>query len=520
MIVGIDFGNLLCRTAACLDGRVEPFSNRFSERPLPLSVEFTARAETPTPVSFRGLKQMLGIEERFLIPSGPVRVLESVAGLLWQIREDADTASRGGIRGAVLSVPAFYQDRRRVAVRDAALRGGFPAVRLVDEAVAVLTGSETTPAEGVTLVYALGAGLFSATIVRVVRGRPKVLSAEGDVEVGGLTFDSLLLARLLDRLGKDVGSLASDPERAVRVRAVVEQVKISLSRHEEEELDLNLTDLFPGGENVRLLVRREEFETAIRGAVEQTVAVAGRALESAGLPLSAMDRVLLIGGSTRIPLVERRLEELFQTERRRAGDYDIARGAALFGSQISEDAWINRDALDPPPIPTPAPPPPPPERHRPPRAPALQSWTGMFEPYLQRAATAWARQDHTQAICAVEEMLKAGAGLLGTLHAQRGEARYLQGNFAEAIDDFRKALARSPGDTLVRDHYHRTLGHWAAQLLKDGRLMQARTTIHDSLQLGPECQHCRQLAAQIEEAIRSDRDRRARDASRGKRRRR
>jgi tetratricopeptide (TPR) repeat protein len=245
---------------------------------------------------------------------------------------------------------------------------------------------------------------------------------------------------------------------------------------------------------------RAGFEDRIQTFVQQTINLTVSAVADAGLDGKAIDHTIMIGGSTRIPLVERRLAELFPKPKR-AGDADAAMGAALHGSRLASDEWVRKtpNRASPPPE----------EAHRPapPVARETDKWMELFEPHLRRASAAWKRRSHDEAISAIEDMLGVGRVCLAELYAKRGEDHANAHRYREAVEDYRRALEHNPGDRLVRAACHRALNRYASTLLQQGHLMQAREKIHESLVIEPKCENCRHLGEQIEAAIRQERDR-------------
>ena len=185
-VLGIDFGSSLCRTAVFRDGHVESFPNRFSERKLPAMIEGTDGA-----VSFSSIKQNLGFSE----------TAPPASELFRAIRQDAKEATGEEIDAAVVTVPACFTERQRAALREAAEEGGFAAVRLLDESMAALLATGIKPDTKTVLVYALGAGVFSASVFQVGGGSPRALWHEGNRHLGGNNFDAAIVSFLLARLG-------------------------------------------------------------------------------------------------------------------------------------------------------------------------------------------------------------------------------------------------------------------------------------------------------------------------------
>src|SRR3954452_21823192 len=198
---------------------------------------------------------------------------------------------------AVITVPAYFNDAQRTATRDAGRIAGLEVLRIINEPTAAsLAYGLDKRHTGVIAVYDLGGGTFEISILRVEDGVFQVLSTNGDTHLGGDDIDQLFMQRILD---SEVGSgLQRTPEQIQEIRGAVIRAKLDLSDHEETELH-----------GKRLT--RAEFEQWIAPIVERTLAPCRQALADAGLEPSQIDEVVLVGGSTRIPLVRRRVAELF-----------------------------------------------------------------------------------------------------------------------------------------------------------------------------------------------------------------
>jgi len=194
---------------------------------------------------------------------------------------------------AVITVPAYFNDAQRTATRDAGRIAGLEVLRIINEptAASLAYGLDKRHA-GIIAVYDLGGGTFDISILRVEDGVFQVLSTNGDTHLGGDDIDVLLMDRVL------TDTPATSPEHMQEIRKAVIQAKWDLSDREE-------TTLF----GTRFT--RAEFDALIRPIVDRTLAPCRQALADAGLDPSQIDEVVLVGGSTRIPLVRRRVEELF-----------------------------------------------------------------------------------------------------------------------------------------------------------------------------------------------------------------
>jgi len=217
---------------------------------------------------------------------------------------------------AVITVPAYFNDAQRAATRDAGRIAGLEVLRIINEPTAAsLAYGLDKRHTGVIAVYDLGGGTFDISILRVEDGVFQVLATNGDPHLGGDDIDQLLIQRIL------ADTPAASPEAVQEIRKAVIQAKLDLSELAETTLAL------PGG----VTITRAEFERLIMPIVERTLGPCRQALADAGLTGAQVDEVVLVGGSTRIPLVRRKVEELFgrQPHSDLNPDEVVALGAAV-----------------------------------------------------------------------------------------------------------------------------------------------------------------------------------------------
>ncbi len=232
---------------------------------------------------------------------------------------------------AVITVPAYFNDAQRAATRDAGRIAGLEVLRIINEPTAAsLAYGLDKRHTGVIAVYDLGGGTFDISILRVEDGVFQVLATNGDTHLGGDDIDQLLIQRIL------ADSPAATPEAVQEIRKAVIQAKLDLS-----EL-VSTTLVVPG--SVATTITRAEFERLIMPIVERTLGPCRQALADAGLTGAQVDEVVLVGGSTRIPLVRRKVEELFG--RRPHSDLNPDEVVAL-GAAVQADILIsgNREML-------------------------------------------------------------------------------------------------------------------------------------------------------------------------------
>ncbi len=269
---------------------------------------------------------------------------EAISALVLQkVKATAEQALGVPVQKAVVTVPAWFDDAQRQATKDAAALAGLECLRILNEptAAALAYGIDGSK-DGTALVYDLGGGTFDVSVLRIDDGVFRVLSTAGDTHLGGDDFDNLLVERILASLAK-AGSSArpNDPFVLQAVRAAAENLKIRLGTEPSATLELDLArGSEDAGGKLSLTVTRAEFEAAIAPLVHRTLDCVQRAVRDAGLRIDQIDDVVLVGGSTRVPLVRARLQSLVGKEPHTGVDPDLA---VALGAAIQADVLAGND---------------------------------------------------------------------------------------------------------------------------------------------------------------------------------
>ena len=214
---------------------------------------------------------------------------------------------------AVITVPAYFNDAQRTATRDAGRIAGLEVLRIINEPTAAsLAYGLDQRKTGTIAVYDFGGGTFDISILRVEGGVFQVLATNGDTHLGGDDIDQLMVALVTREMGAGMGAADASPARLQAIRQAVIQAKWDLS--ERADTEIRVTE--PGGGDAgapifRRSLSRDEFERIIRPVVERTLGPCRLAMADAGLEPAQIDEAVLVGGSTRIPLVRRSVQELF-----------------------------------------------------------------------------------------------------------------------------------------------------------------------------------------------------------------
>jgi Fe-S protein assembly chaperone HscA len=275
---------------------------------------------------------------------------EISAHILRQLKRNAERYFGGPVTQAVITVPAYFNDAQRQATKDAGRMAGLEVLRLVNEpTAAALAYGLDREKEGLIAVYDFGGGTFDISILKLHEGIFEVIATNGDTHLGGDDIDNLLIAIALDDIAGDAGTdLRRSPEAIQAIRKAVIEAKIALSSQPLARIDVEL----PQGKRYRREISREQFEQLIQPIVARTMGPCRDALKDAQLTADQIDEVVLVGGSTRIPLVQRLVSDVFELPRRGKQprtelnpDEVVALGAAVQANILSGGSKATEDML-------------------------------------------------------------------------------------------------------------------------------------------------------------------------------
>lgn len=230
------------------------------------------------------------------------------AMILKELKRRAEDYLKEDISKAVVTVPAYFNDSQRQATKDAGMIAGLEILRIINEPTAAsLAYGLQKKTQGLIAIYDLGGGTFDISILKLKDGIFEVLATNGDTHLGGDDFDQLLVDVMVDDIFQTQGlRVGENPDLMQTVRLEAERVKIRLSDETQTQAVIELPN-----STYEKLWTRESMETLTMGLVERTLAPCRLALKDAGLTASQVDEVVLVGGNTRMPLVWRKVEELF-----------------------------------------------------------------------------------------------------------------------------------------------------------------------------------------------------------------
>ena len=267
---------------------------------------------------------------------------EVSAMILRKLKEDAETKLGESISQAVITVPAYFDDSQRKATKDAGTIAGLEVLRIINEpTAAALAYGLDKKGDEVIAVYDMGGGTFDISILDIGGGTFEVKSTNGDTHLGGDDFDQLLLDWMADEFKRDNGiDLRQDRLALQRLKEAAEKAKIELSSTQQTEINLPfITADATGPKHLVLTLNRASLENLVGNLVDRSFASVKQALADAKIDPKAVDEIILVGGQTRMPLIQQRVKDYFGQDPNRGVNPDevVAIGAAIQGAVLSGD---------------------------------------------------------------------------------------------------------------------------------------------------------------------------------------
>ncbi len=375
-IIGIDLGTTNSCVAVMEGGEPVVIQNSEGQRTTPSIVAFTPKGErlvgqpaknqmiTNPENTIYSIKRFMGRrfsevpEEIKMVPykivdaGNDVRVEimgkrysppEISAAILQKMKKTAEDYLGETVTDAVITVPAYFNDSQRQATKDAGRIAGLNVRRIVNEptAAALAYGLGKNGKDEKIAVYDLGGGTFDISILELGDGVFEVKSTNGDTHLGGDNFDQRIIDWLIDNFKKDYGiDLSKDRMALQRLKEAAEKAKIELSSTQATDINLPfITADASGPKHLNYSLTRAKFEQMISDLLEKTKEPCFQALKDAGLQASDIDQVILVGGSTRIPAVQKLVKEIFGKEPSKGVNPDevVAMGAAIQGGILGGD---------------------------------------------------------------------------------------------------------------------------------------------------------------------------------------
>jgi molecular chaperone DnaK len=346
-ILGIDLGTTNSAFAVMEGGDPEIIVNSEGDRTTPSIVSFTEDGErlVGKPAknqaiqnperTIESIKRHMGKEDYTVEIDGEEYTPEQVSAMtLQKIKHDAEEYLGDEIEKAVITVPAYFSDRQRQATKDAGEIAGFEVERIVNEPTAAsMAYGLDDESDQTVLVYDLGGGTFDVSILDLGGGVYEVVATNGDNDLGGDDWDEAIIDWLADEFENQHSvDLREDRQALQRLKDAAEEAKIELSSRKETEINLPfITATDDGPIHLEESLTRAKFESLTSDLIDRTVEPTEQALEDAGYSKDDIDEVLMVGGSTRMPQVQEKVEEMTGKEPKKNVNPDeaVALGAAI-----------------------------------------------------------------------------------------------------------------------------------------------------------------------------------------------
>ena len=354
-IIGIDLGTTNSCVAVMEGGKPTVIANTEGIRTTPSVVAFSKTGErlvgdpakrqavTNADKTISSIKRHMGSDYRVTIDDKKYSPQEISAMVLQKLKADAESYLGEKVTEAVITVPAYFNDAQRQATKDAGKIAGLDVKRIINEptAAALAYGLDNENEQKI-MVYDLGGGTFDVSIIEIGDGVIEVLATSGDNKLGGDDFDQRITNYMLDEFKKAEGiDLSSDKMALQRLKEAAEKAKKELSTATTTNINLPfITANQDGPKHFDMNLTRAKFDELTHDLVERTATPVQNAMRDAGLTSADLSKVLLVGGSTRIPAVQDKVKQLTGHEPSKALNPDecVALGASIQGGKLAGDA--------------------------------------------------------------------------------------------------------------------------------------------------------------------------------------
>mgnify|MGYP002275029195 FL=1 len=354
-IIGIDLGTTNSCVAVMEGGEPVVIPNAEGSRTTPSVVAFSKSGErlvgqiakrqavTNPDNTVISIKRKMGTAEKVKIEGEEFSPQEISAMILQKLKTDAENYLGQKVTQAVITVPAYFSDSQRQATKDAGKIAGLEVLRIINEptAAALAFGMDKEDQDQKIMVYDLGGGTFDVSILDIGDGVFEVLATNGNTHLGGDDFDQRIIDYLISEFKKSNGiDLSTDKMAMQRLKEAAEKAKIELSGMQQTQINLPfITADAQGPKHLDVTLTRAKFEELIHDLVEATAGPVNQALKDAGLTANDIHKVLLVGGSTRVPAVQEVVKRITGKEPDKGINPDecVAIGASIQGGVLSGD---------------------------------------------------------------------------------------------------------------------------------------------------------------------------------------
>lgn len=352
-IIGIDLGTTNSAVAVMEGGEPTIIPNVEGNRTTPSVVAFTKNGErlvgetakrqaiTNAARTITSIKREMGTDYKVKIDDKEYTPEEISAMILQKIKSDVESYLGETVSEAVITVPAYFTDSQRQATKDAGKIAGLDVKRIINEptAAALAYGMDKDTEQHKIMVFDLGGGTFDVSILEIGDGVFEVLATRGNNRLGGDDFDEVLMKYMISEFKKENGiDLSKDVTAMQRLKDAAEKAKKELSTTMTTNVNLPFITAVDGAPvHLNMDIKRAKFEELTSDLVDKTLTPVREALNDAGLTASKIDKVLLVGGSTRIPAVQEAVKKLIGKEPQKDINPDecVAIGAAIQGGVLT-----------------------------------------------------------------------------------------------------------------------------------------------------------------------------------------
>ena len=354
-IIGIDLGTTNSCVAVMEGGEPVVIPNAEGNRTTPSVVAFSKNGErlvgqiakrqavTNPDNTVISIKRKMGTAEKVKIEGEEFSPQEISAMILQKLKTDAENYLGQKVTQAVITVPAYFSDSQRQATKDAGKIAGLEVLRIINEptAAALAFGMDKEDQDQKIMVYDLGGGTFDVSILDIGDGVFEVLATNGNTHLGGDDFDQRIIDYLISEFKKSNGiDLSTDKMAMQRLKEAAEKAKIELSGMQQTQINLPfITADAQGPKHLDVTLTRAKFEELIRDLVDATRVPVEQAMKDAGVTAADIHKVLLVGGSTRVPCVQEEVKKITGKEPDKGINPDecVAIGASIQGGVLSGD---------------------------------------------------------------------------------------------------------------------------------------------------------------------------------------
>ena len=354
-IIGIDLGTTNSCVAVMEGGEPVVIPNAEGNRTTPSVVAFSKNGErlvgqiakrqavTNTDNTVISIKREMGTNKKVNIEGDEFSPQEISAMILQKLKADAENYLGQKVTQAVITVPAYFSDSQRQATKDAGKIAGLEVLRIINEptAAALAFGMDKEDQDQKIMIYDLGGGTFDVSILDIGDGVFEVLATNGNTHLGGDDFDQRIIDYLVSEFKKSNGiDLSTDKMAMQRLKEAAEKAKIELSGMQQTQINLPfITADAQGPKHLDVTLTRAKFEELIRDLIDATRVPVEQAMKDAGVTANDIHKVLLVGGSTRVPAVQEAVKKITGKEPDKGINPDecVAIGAAIQGGVLSGD---------------------------------------------------------------------------------------------------------------------------------------------------------------------------------------